>query len=250
MSSNITSSNSRLFIGSVRHRRFAVKSHQFFYRLFMVYLDLAELDTVFAPYWLWSTQGFNIAAFQRKRYLGDPNEPLLVSVKKRVFAETGAEIDRVCLLTHLAYFGYCFNPISIYFCFQGQKLSHYVIEVTNTPWGEQAVYVETPTTLGPNNHTMSFSKQLHVSPFLAMDYTYRLRCKHTVDHIIVQLENWKDERRDFDATLSLRALPITHGNLAKVLLQFPLMTTKVIAGIHWEALKLWLKGVPVIDHPK
>jgi len=239
--------NSKIFTGTVRHQRFLLKPHNFQYRLFMLYIDLSELDRIFNPYWFWSAKQPNIAYFKRSKYLGDPETPLLNSVQALIKKTTQSDIHHVHLLTHLAYCGYCFNPISLYFCFdKDHNLTHCLAEVTNTPWGEQTVYALPLETIKPNIYTAEFKKQLHVSPFLTMDYTYKLRCKHTHSHIIVHIENWQNQERHFDATLSLQAQPITSVNLAKTLLQFPLMTTQVITAIHWQALKLFLKGIPVI----
>ncbi len=242
--------NSCIFIGNVQHRRFVSKTHKFNYRLFMLYLDLAELDHVFNDYWLWSHKGFNLAAFKRNKYLGDPNESLLNSVKKLMAQQTNTVPDKVCLLTNLAYYGYCFNPISLYFCQQQNQLTHCIAEVTNTPWNEQHAYVLTANAVKPDVYTMHFQKALHVSPFLTMDYEYRLQCKYTPQQIIVNIENWQNDACHFDATLSLQAKPINHRNLAKILLQFPFITGKIITAIHWQALRLWLKRVPIIAHPR
>ena len=214
----------------------------------MMHLNLHEIKDIFKPYWLWSTDKPNIARFQRKRYLSTPKVDLLQEVRDLIYQKTGATIDQVCLLTNLAYFGYCVNPISIYFCFIQGKLTHCIAEVTNTPWGHSHPYILKPECIRDNIYYMSFKKELHVSPFLTMDYEYHMRCKYTQDKIIVHIENKQNNEIHFDATLSLNLHPINHKNLRHTLLRFPFMTGRVILGIYWQALRLWLKKIKYVPY--
>lgn len=242
--------NSRIFEGYVRHRRFVDVAHEFQYKLFMIYLDLDELDTLFDPYFFWSKKGFNLAAFRRNKYLGGGEQSLLEAVKTRIEDLSGIMPDRVTLLTNLAYYGYCFNPISLYFCWHQEKLTHCIAEVTNTPWGDQHAYVLPAEAMKPGVYRMQFQKAMHVSPFLGMNYEYHMQCKHDADQLIVQLENWQADKKHFDATLSLHARPINSKNMALMLLKYPFMTGKVIAAIHWQALRLFKKRAKFYPHPK
>ena len=108
---------SGIFEGKVRHRRLSPRPHDFTYRIFMLYLDLAELDEAFKGKWLWSTRRLNLAWFRRRDHLGDPGNSLENSVRELVrnecdFTPTGP----ICLLTHLRYLGYVMNPVSFYYC--------------------------------------------------------------------------------------------------------------------------------------
>lgn len=248
--------HSALFHGWLDHRRHQPRTHAFRYRLFMVYLDLAELDQVFRGRWLWSTSRTALARFDRRDHLGDPALPLDESVRRLVAERTGARpAGPIRLLTHLRYFGYVFNPVSFYYCFDaaGGKVETIVAEVNNTPWGEQHCYVLQPFEAAGWLHARS-AKAMHVSPFhpMALDYFWRFRCDRGdfAVHMALHPSTGGEAASApvFNASLGLRRVPIGARSLAATLVRFPFMTAKVILTIHWEALRLWLKRVPVHEH--
>ncbi len=247
--------SSAIYLGSVRHRRFEPTEHAFRYPLFLMYLDLAELDTVFANRRLWSTSRAAVARFDRRDHLGDPAQPLDASVRELVEAETGTRPEGpIRLLTHLRYFGHCFNPVSFYYCFDesGTRLETLVAEVNNTPWGERHCYVLTAGEPTGNNGTLSFrsTKRLHVSPFMGMDVAYEWRTGVPSERLLVHIDNRRNGNRLFDATMTLERREITGPRLAWLLARFPIMTLRVVLWIHWEAFRLWLKKTPFYPHPK
>lgn len=245
--------NSALYFGRVRHRRFSPKAHAFDYRLFMVYLDLAELNDVFRGRWLWSTRRRAVAQFRREDHLGDPGQPLADAVRDLVAERTGQRPGgRICLLTHLRYWGYAMNPISVYYCFDADNIAvaNLVLEVNNTPWGERHCYVLTPVPSGIDRMQAEFEKAFHVSPFMGMDYTYRAVLTKPAEHLVVHLENHDASGCAFDATLTLRHRAIHRGSLALVLLLHPWMTAAVVMAIYWQALRLWAKGFHYFPHTK
>ncbi len=244
--------NSSLYVGRVRHRRYGPVAHAFSYRLFMLYLDLDELPGLFRGRWLWSAQRPAIARFAREDHLGDPRQPLADAVRDLVGRETGRRPGGpVRLLTHLRYFGYCFNPVSFYYCFDaaGERVETVVAEVNNTPWGERHCYVLPVPPAARGSHRHRFGKRFHVSPFMPMDMDYDWTFGAPGAHLRVHMRNLRDGARVFDATLALARRPLTGRTLAVVLANHPLMTLKVVAAIHWQALRLWLKRCPVHDHP-
>ncbi len=246
---------SALYEGWVRHRRLEPRPHDFAYRMTLLWLDLSELDRVFAGRRLWSMERANLASFHRRDYLGDPALPLDEAVRREVARQTGRRPEGpVRLLTHPRYFGYVFNPLSLYYCYvpDGETLEAVVAEVTNTPWKERHVYVlPMAANLGsPDKLHFRLPKAFHVSPFLPMTLDYDWRLTRPGKRLLVHLEDLQDGRKVFDATLNLERRPLTGANLARALLCFPFMTGQVIFGIYWQALRLWLKGTPVHDHPQ
>ncbi|MGR9036535.1 MAG: DUF1365 domain-containing protein [Gammaproteobacteria bacterium] len=246
--------NSCLYVGQIRHRRFAPKTHEFVYRLFMTYLDLDELDAVFDGSRLWSTRRPAPAWFRRSDYLGDPAVPLDQAVRDLVEQRTGSRPEGpMRMLTHLRYLGYCFNPVSFYYCFNPLhgKLETVVAEITNTPWDERYAYVLTlAQDIGEGNvHRYLFPKGFHVSPFFPMDLNYDWRFTDPGRRLCIHMGLIREGMKVFDATLNLRRVEITPARLALILLTYPFMTLKAIAGIYFEAARLKLKGIPFYDHP-
>jgi len=245
--------HSAIYFGWLRHRRFAPREHSFRYPLFLAYLDLGELDSVFRGRWLWSTRRWAVARFDRRDHLGDPGITLDAAVRDLVHSRTGRRPSGpIRLLTHLRYFGYCFNPVSFYYCFDesGVKVETIVAEVNNTPWGERHCYVlDNPQSVAHAQYLRyRTQKAMHVSPFMPMALEYQWGFSVPGDRLAVHMSLHK-EWKLFDVTMALERRPIEGRSLAATLARFPFMTGKVIASIHWQALKLWLKGVPVHAHP-
>jgi len=247
--------HSAIYEGTVRHRRFAPVPNEFTYRLFMLYLDLAELPDVFRGCWLWSGEGFNLAYLRRKDHLGEPATSMDEAVRQLVAERTGARPGGpIRLLTHLRYFGHCFNPVSFFYCYDpaGEKVETIVAEITNTPWHERHCYI-LPEPMNTHDHPWKryrFPKTFHVSPFIDMNVDYDWRFLEPGERLQVHMEDYVEGDKVFDATLGLRRRPITGANLRRVLVRYPLMTVQVVTKIHWQALRLWRKGAPFYVHPK
>jgi len=254
----LTNMNSGVYIGTIQHRRFGPQRNAFRYRIFMSYLDLAELPSIFDRYWLWSARRPAVAWFRRQDYYRDPHDParpLDAAVRDLVERQTGKRpLGPIRLLTHLRFFGVCFNPVSFYYVFDetGAALETIIAEITNTPWDERHAYVLPLTTgakLGARVWRFNFDKQFHVSPFLPMDMHYDWRFSAPGNTLDVHTENWRAGQAQFDATLHLKRREIGSATLARALLSVPWVTLKVATLIYWQALKLLVKRAPFYTHP-
>jgi DUF1365 family protein len=240
---------SAIYEGCLRHRRFLPNAHRFTYPVFMMYVDLDEIEELLSLTPLWSQKAFRPARFQRSDFLGDSAVPLKQAVCDRIFEETGLRHEgSVRLLANWRYFGFNMNPIACYYCFDpDESLRFIVAEVTNTPWGERQSYV---LECDPAQRFLRtrFQKQMHVSPFNPMDMVYRW-CSNQPDKLLtLNLETEKDRVIHVDATMVLKRREISAGSLNRIMLKFPWMTGKVAFSIYWQALKLWIKRNPVYDH--
>lgn len=246
---------SAVYEGIVRHRRYAPRPHDFRYRVAQLYLDLDELDQVFADRWFWSVGRRNLAEFRRSDFLGVATTPLGDAVRDCVASATGNRpAGPIRLLTHLRYAGHSFNPVSFYYCYaaDGTRLDYIVAEITNTPWHERHTYVLTTRAAQTKGAALqwTFAKAFHVSPFIPMDRAYAWQFTVPGRNLSVQMGVLQDGRHEFEASLALRRRPLDGASLSRVLRRFPLMTTQVVTAIYWNALRLWLKGTPVYAHPK
>lgn len=214
------------------------------------YLDLEEAQRLFRFPLLFSRSPA-ILAFRRKDYLGNPHTALDVSVRQTVAQKFGIYPEGpIRLLTQLSYFGFCFNPVSFYFCFdrEGVNVEYIVADVTNTPWNERHVYAaKYQAVRGSEIHV---PKMFHVSPFMPMELNYRWTLSAPSETLSVKMESLDSAGRlIFDASMSLRARPLGFRSLARTLIANPLMTWKAIPAIYFQALRLALKRLRFYSHP-
>ena len=264
-------SNSAIYTGTIRHRRFHPSSHNFSYPIFMVYLDLDEINDLFSSKWYCSINKANVVTYRRDDFFGDNSKPLKESVIEYVseyledIGQVTPPIVSVRGLMHLRYANFVFNPVVFYYCFDASdRLVAILSEITNTPWDERHVYVHSclsesaPSGLKENKkYVFEFDKQFHVSPFNPMNMSYRWVFSCPDEEIKVHMTNTiytgagidsTSGVTHFDATLTLEKKDFSK-KLLQTLIQYPFMTVKVVLGIYWQALKLWIKRIPFYDHP-
>jgi uncharacterized protein len=243
-----------LYIGTVRHRRFKPREHAFTYPLFMAFLDIDRIPELCGVSRVISYNRWNWASFDERDHVGDPQLPL--RERLRADAESqGVSLPEgpIFLLANLRYLGYCFNPVSYFYCYDSQgSLQRICAEVMNTPWKERRMYWMDPATEKRTEKGRSFEvqKDFHVSPFMPMDCRYRWAFSEPGEALKVHIAEFQGETFFFDADLMLTREAWNAGKLLNTLIRFPWMTVRVITAIHWEAFRLWIKRVPIYTHPK
>lgn len=226
-------STAAVYAGTVRHRRFTEAANEFSHTVSYAYLDVEAVPDELRR---------GVVRFRRSDYLGRTG-PLADAVRDLVQERLGTRpAGPVRILTTLRTFGVCFNPISLYYCFDpdGETLRAVVAEVTNTPWGDRHAYV-----LDPADRDARLDKALHVSPFMPMDQSYVLRAPEPGRTLSVHVESSRDGERAFDATLNLARQPFS----ARAMLRAPALRTLLL--IYGHALGLWaVKRVGYHPNPK
>jgi uncharacterized protein len=247
-------STSAVYEGWVRHRRFEPVEHSFRYRLFLMYLDLAELPQALDPYPFWSARRPAPARFRRADFMGDPRRPLDECARDAVEAKTGSRpAGPVRLLAGLRYLGHSFNPVSFYYCFDsaGKRVEAVVADVENIPWGESHAYVLARGEREGPVLSDELDKALHVSPLMGMDQTYAFRAGEPGERLAVHIESRAEAGgKSFDATLSLRRRELSRPLLSGLLARYPAMSLQVVAKIYAQSLRLKLKGARYFPHPE
>lgn len=244
-------SGSAIYRGFVRHRRFAPKHHEFRYPLFMVLLKISEIPSLSERIWVFGTRWWHWARFRREDYLSANGQSLQTAVRMKIAELSGQPCTggEVYLLGQLRYLGLYFSPLNLYFLYRDGQCQHMLAEVSNTPWNQRHYYLLDLNDLQPHD------KAFHVSPFNSMDqrYQWSIRPPHEGDtKAMVHLTltpSGAPQKPIFDATLVLRRQPLNQSRLMSVLAKVPIQTAAIIAGIYWEALKLFLKGIPFHAHP-
>lgn len=250
--------NSCLYEGLVTHHRSQPVGHGFKTRIGLFYLDLDELTEVFQGRWFGTLERPSLARFRRQDYLPAASgelKPAVVEAARSWCQSRGlpqppeSAFHRVCLLAQIRQFGYLFNPIALYYCFDAaDDLTCVVAEVTNTPWNERKVYVLGKWQAGfPNDVTMP--KEFHVSPFMPMAMTYHWKLSRPTATLTASVANEADGERVFVASLHLQRKAFSRRAMSTAFLRFPAMSLWTMSAIYWQALRLWLKRCPAYPHP-
>lgn len=283
--------HSCLYYGRVQHTRLKGGAiHHIDYPIFFCYLDLFEAECMkwsFWPIFKVNSPSYSFCSFDYHQHLKDfrgknstktLHEDMVEFCKQKSTKPDEVKRLEARVLTHLTYFGYCFNPISIYYLFDTVKhtFEAVIAEVSNTPWIEMYSYflhesvptVEIRRTQASQNVDEKSSniekqtktcciqakwkKEFHVSPFMEMDYHYVFEFFEPKERVVVRSKMLKDSTNEvwFTANFDLTRLPFTPINLLYVLIFYPLQTRLIQVYIHYEAFWLLWKGVPFFNHPQ
>ena len=242
---------SALYRGEVTHRRLRPREHRLRYRVFWLLLDLAELDEIDAKLRLLSRNRFNLLGFHDQDHGDGSTTPLLDQVQLHL-RRAGVDVQGcvVRLLTMPRVLGYVFNPISLYYCHAADgRLAAVIYEVSST-FGERHAYVlPVDGVTGKGMFRQQATKALHVSPFMGMEMRYAFQGRAPDDHMALKINGSDKDGLLIAASMTGRRHALTDGAILRAALAMPLLTLKVVAAIHWEALKLWLKRVPLHSAP-
>jgi uncharacterized protein len=242
--------NSALYFGTVLHQRLKPQRHALNYRVFSLLVDLDELPALAAGMRLFSHNRFNLFSLHDRDHgerKGDGLRPYVEAHLRRAGIDlAGGSIRLLCFPRIL---GYVFNPLSIYYCHHADgTLRAMLYEVSNT-FGEWHSYLIPVPEGAPDIVQQSCAKEFYVSPFMAMDCRYEFRLSPPDERLAVYIRQTDRSGPILHASLEGERAPLCDAVLARAFLRYPLMTLKVILGIHWEAVKLWRKGLRPLPHP-
>jgi uncharacterized protein len=245
---------SAICVGTIRHRRFTPLKHDFSYPIFMALLDIDAIPQLMKVSPFASYNGFNWTAFDERDHFGDSR----LTLRQRLAADAearGVELPdgQIFLLTHLRYCGYVFNPVSFFYCYDRAESLQVILAEVNNTFGDSENYWLTARNQwrSPKFYRYRDAKRMHVSPFnhMKLDYTFVLNDPNAGKELLIHMNTLEDGRANLDATLRLERREWSRAALHRTLLHYPFMTAKVIARIHWQALKLYLKGAKFYADP-
>lgn len=250
---------SALYTGTLVHARRRPSENVFRYPVCFYVLDLDELPALDRRLRLFSYNRPNVVTLRDRDHLGDPRRPVRDNVDE-FLAGHGIDLGGgpILLLTNLRVLGYVFNPVSFFYCYgRDGSLRCMVAEVSNT-FGEMLPYLlgdGQRAAAGPSGaqggRPLAFTapKRLHVSPFFELEQEYRFFFSEPGETVHARVDVWQDGERKLGSVLAGTRRPLTNAALGSALLRYPLMPQRVITYIHWQALKLYAKGVPFHHKP-
>lgn len=245
------SPTSSIYAGTVVHTRLRPKRHNLRYSVFSLLLDLDELPVLDRSLRLFSVNRRGLFSFWQKDH-GDGTPNGLKQWVAGQLSNAGITTDdlNVRVLCYPRIFGYVFNPLTVYFCYGPEGALRAVIyEVCNT-FHERHAYIIPADGEDSGQISHSCNKDLYVSPFVPMDCCYDFSVRTPAEQVRIAIKESDADGMFLYAMFQGRHSPLTDSGLAKAFLRYPLMTLKVTAAIHWEALRLWLKRVPVHRHAR
>ena len=244
---------SALYVGEVFHRRTRPREHTLRYRVFTLLVDLQELDALAARTWLLSRNRWNLLSIHDRDFGERAGEPLPAYVA-RVLSEAGEHRapSRILMSCYPRVLGYEFNPLTLFYCLDDSGDVFGVVHEVHNTFGERHTYVLQPEFRTSASDALWIhqqgSKALFVSPFAQMNMHYEFRLNVPDERQVVVIRAFDEKGQWLTASYTASRLPLEAAQLLRCFVTLPLLTVKVIAAIHWEAARLWLKRVPWFTH--
>ncbi len=255
--------HSCLYEGRVHHLRRAPVEHRFSYRLAMAFLDLAELDSTVGSGGYLSARRFGAASFHERDHLesfpqtseGDARHSLATTIRDYVTRNAEKQLEGpIRLLTQLRYYGHYFSPLNLFYCYDadGKQIEYVVAEVSNTPWKQRHLYLLHPKSQVASHRDLRYQhpKAFHVSPFMGMDATYDWRLSEPADQLTVGIVSRRGDNAFFQANMELKRSELSRRGVCRMLFRYPLMSSRIVTAIYWQAFLLWKKKCPFFPHPQ
>ena len=242
--------SSAIFQGVVFHHRHHPKEHKFNYKMAMMYLDLDEIESVLSISPYCGRKWYHPLRFKREDFHGNPEITIKEAIYKTVKTQLNIDlVGPVRVLSHWRVLGFNFNPLSTYYCFDctGEKLVAVVAEVTNTPWLERKAYA-----LAAKNDKVQvdFDKGFTVSPFNPVNMKYQWCSSLPGSHLDIRIDTYHNSKLRFNANLKMHRQELTKASVKGLVVGVPTSAYAVVFSIYWQALKLFIKGVPFLGKNK
>lgn len=239
---------SALYPGTVMHQRLRPRAHRLHYRVTPMLIDLDELPSLDRGLRLFAYNKAGVFSFHDSDHgagAGCLRDWVLAKLSEAAIRDCEG---RITLLSYPRMFGYVFNPLSVYFCHRADGHLAAILYEVNNMLGERHTYVIPTDGVAPIRQTAA--KQFYVSPFVPMDCVYRFRVRAPDEKVVIAIAESDPEGPLLSAVFEGHRQPLSDWALARMLIAVPLMTLKIVAGIYYEALKLWLKGTPIAPVPR
>ncbi|HMV76527.1 MAG TPA: DUF1365 domain-containing protein [Leptospiraceae bacterium] len=235
--------NSSVFDCSVFHRRIRPKENTFQYNLYTFYIDLDEIEILDRETSFFSSERFNLFSFYREDHLdfgfSSAKENILFYLRTKGIQN----VEKICLLTHLRIIGYIFNPVCFYYCFDSAGNSVCVIAEVHNTFGEMKPFLIMRSADSESPFSLRETKFFYVSPYEEFDTEFEFSLRDVSDRFSLKIDDYRNNEKIFTSAYSGRRKPFSDSEILKRFLLHPLMTLRVIALIHWQALILYLKKI-------